>query len=178
MATTTPMFHRYHPDCQTGVNNQIQLQIYASYIYLSMAFYCGRADVALQHFTSFFLSRSNEWKMSAEMLLQMQNDHGSRITLRDITKPDQDDWQGAFQTLEYAFHLEVIITESLLDLYELAINKGELQLAHFLKDHFLSQQLETLFKLHHFLTNMRDIWSIEDTLTEYLFDKYTRHNRL
>ncbi|KAM4819368.1 ferritin heavy polypeptide-like 17E [Thomomys bottae] len=170
------MFYKYHPDCQTAVNNQIQLQMYASYIYLSMAFYGGREDVALQHFTSFLLNRSQEWKVSAEMLLRMQNNRGRSITLRDIIKPDRDDWQGVFQTLECAFHLEVIISESLLDLYQLAISKGDLHLGHFLKDQCLRKQLQTLFTLNRFLTNMRDRWSIKDALNEYLFDKFTLHN--
>ncbi|XP_048191424.1 ferritin heavy polypeptide-like 17 [Perognathus longimembris pacificus] len=177
-ATSATMFHNYHPDCQRAVNNQIQLQLYASYIYLSMAFYCSREDVAMQHFTSFFLGRSHEWKVSAEILLQMLNNRGGRITTREITKPDGDYWQDAFQTLECAFHLEVIITESLLNLYQLAISKGDLQLGNFLKDHCLHRQLETLTKISRFLTNMRDMWSIEDTLTEYLFIKFALHNRI
>jgi ferritin len=45
-----------------SINSQIQQQLYASYVSLSMAFYCDHDDMALRNFTGFFLHLSEEWK--------------------------------------------------------------------------------------------------------------------
>lgn len=42
----------YHPDCEAGIKGQVNLQIYASYAYLSMAFYFDGDDVALKCFST------------------------------------------------------------------------------------------------------------------------------
>ncbi|XP_048191404.1 ferritin heavy chain-like [Perognathus longimembris pacificus] len=163
----------YHPDCELAVNNQIQLQLYASYVYLSMAFYCGRDDVALEHFSSFFLRQSHKWKACAEKLLKMQNERGGRMCLRDIAAPDRSNWQGGLQTLESSFHLEMTIAESLLDLYHVANSRGDRHLCSFLKQNFLQQQLDILSKLECFLKNLREVWALGEGIAEYLLDRLT-----
>ncbi|XP_042558400.1 ferritin heavy chain-like [Dipodomys spectabilis] len=178
MATSGPsspvlMRQNYHSDCELAVNNQIQLQLYASYVYLSMAFHCGRDDVALEHFSSFFLRQSHRWKASAEKLLKMQNDRGGRMNLRDIAQPDRDNWHGGLQTLESSFHLEMTIAESLLDLYHVADGRGDKHLCSFIKENFLNQQQDMLLKLEHFLINLRKVCSLGDKIGEYLFDRLT-----
>ncbi|GCB74899.1 hypothetical protein scyTo_0019681 [Scyliorhinus torazame] len=44
----------YHKDCEDAVNKQINLELYSSYVYLSMTSYFDRDDVALRHFAEFF----------------------------------------------------------------------------------------------------------------------------
>uniref|UniRef100_A0A667I0K4 Ferritin n=1 Tax=Lynx canadensis TaxID=61383 RepID=A0A667I0K4_LYNCA len=85
----------YHPECEAAINSQINLELYASYVYLSMAFYFDRADVALENFSKFFLRRSHEESQHAEKLMQLQNQRGGRLRLRDIMKPDCDNWENA-----------------------------------------------------------------------------------
>ncbi|MRA75978.1 hypothetical protein GH890_31585, partial [Bacillus thuringiensis] len=46
MAQTQPR-QNYHAECEAGVNKQINLELYASYVYQSMAWYFNRDDVAL-----------------------------------------------------------------------------------------------------------------------------------
>ncbi|KAM4817941.1 ferritin heavy polypeptide-like 17E [Thomomys bottae] len=138
-----------------------------------MAFHCGRDDVALEHFSSFFLRQSHKRKTNAEKLLKMQNDRGGRFCLRDIAQPDRDNWHGGLQTLESSFHLEMTIAESLLDLYHVASGTGDQRLCNFLKKNFLQQQLEILSKLEHFLVNLHEVCALGEQTVEYLFDRLT-----
>uniref|UniRef100_A0A452USR4 Ferritin n=1 Tax=Ursus maritimus TaxID=29073 RepID=A0A452USR4_URSMA len=71
---------------EAAINSQINLELYASYVYLSMAFYFDRDDVALKNFAQFFLRQSREETEHAEKLMQLQNQRGGRIHLRDIKK--------------------------------------------------------------------------------------------
>ncbi|ELW65703.1 Ferritin heavy chain [Tupaia chinensis] len=175
MATTTPSQVRqnYHPDCEAAVNSQINLELCASYVYLSMAFYFDRDDVALNHFAQYFLRQSHEERDHAEKLMRLQNQRGGRICLRDIKKPDRDDWEGGLQAMECAFHLEKSINQSLLELHWLATDKSDAHLCDFLERHYLHHQVEAIKELGGHVANLRKMGAPEAGLAEYLFDKLT-----
>ena len=44
----------YAAECEAGINKQINMELYASYVYTSMAFYYERDDVALPGFAAYF----------------------------------------------------------------------------------------------------------------------------
>ncbi|XP_053415149.1 ferritin heavy chain-like [Nycticebus coucang] len=171
--TPSQVRQNYHPDCEAAVNSQINLELYASYVYLSMAAYFDRDDVALKHFARYFLRQSHEERDHAETLMALQNQRGGRVCLRDIKKPDRDDWEGGLQAMECAFHLEKSVNQSLLDLHQLATDKGDAQLCDFLESHYLHEQVKTIKELGGYLTNLRKLGAPDTGLAEYLFDKLT-----
>ena len=63
---TSQARQNYHQEVEAGVNKQINLELYASYVYLSMAHYFDRDDVALPGFHSFFKKASDEEREHAE----------------------------------------------------------------------------------------------------------------
>merc|ERR1711976_1097412 len=72
MAATQPR-QNYHAESEAGVNKQINLELYASYVYQSMAFYFDRDDIALKDFHKFFSKSSEEEREHAEKLMKFQN---------------------------------------------------------------------------------------------------------
>lgn len=44
----------FHATSEAGINRQINMELYASYVYQSMALYFDRDDVALPGFSKFF----------------------------------------------------------------------------------------------------------------------------
>ncbi|XP_046932343.1 ferritin heavy chain-like [Lynx rufus] len=176
----TPPFSQvrqnYHPQCEAAINSQINLELYASYVYLSMAFYFDRADVALENFSKFFLRRSHEESQHAEKLMQLQNQRGGRIRLRDIMKPDRDNWENGLDAMECAFHLEKSLNQSLLDLHQLATDKNDAHLCSFLETNYLPEQVKVIKELGGYITSLRNVETLEDGLAEYLFDKLTLGN--
>lgn len=70
---------------EEGVNQQINLELYASYVYMSMAYHFDRDDVALPGFHKFFRKMSDEEREHAEKLMKYQNSRGGKVILRDIT---------------------------------------------------------------------------------------------
>nr|XP_020140671.1 putative ferritin heavy polypeptide-like 19 [Microcebus murinus] len=105
----------YHPACEAAVNSHINLELHASYVYLSMAFYFDRDDVALKHFSRYFLRRSHQERERAEKLMRLQNQRGGRVCLYDVKKADSDDWEGGLQAIACAVHLEKSVNQSLLE---------------------------------------------------------------
>ncbi|KAK7795728.1 hypothetical protein U0070_014514 [Myodes glareolus] len=161
----------YDCDCEDAVNNYIQLQLSASSVYLSMAFYFDRDDVGQENLKRFSLSKSHDHKASAEMFMILQNQCGGCIDLRNISGRDRDSWHGGIQAMEYAFHMEMTINQSLLNLHELAKGKGNAYLCNFLEQSCLNQQVQVLKEVNQYLTNLRQMGAPENDLTEYLFEK-------
>nr|XP_048703699.1 ferritin heavy chain-like [Caretta caretta] len=104
-----------------GSPQSSRLELYASYVYLSMSFYFDRDDVALKNFAKYFLHQSHEEREHAEKLMKLQNQRGGCIFLQDIKKPDRDDWENGLTAMECALHLEKNVNQSLLDLHKLAL---------------------------------------------------------
>merc|ERR1712198_477938 len=48
----------YHEDCEALINKQINMEFYASYVYLSMSSYFNRDDQALHGFAAHFKTES------------------------------------------------------------------------------------------------------------------------
>ncbi|XP_053436815.1 ferritin heavy chain-like [Nycticebus coucang] len=163
----------YHTNCEVGVNRQINLELYAYYVYLSMAIYFDRDDVALKNFARYFQRQSHRYWELAKMLMELQNQRGGRVHLQDIKNPGGDDWEDGLQAMECALHLEKNVNQSLLNLYHLARNKGDVQLCDFLEKHFLRQQVKTIKELGGYLTNLHRLGALNSKLAEYVFDKLT-----
>ena len=58
----------FHQESEIGINKQINLELYASYVYQSMAYYFDRDDVALPGFMKFFKKSSDEERHHAELV--------------------------------------------------------------------------------------------------------------
>ncbi|KAK2116227.1 fts3-like protein [Saguinus oedipus] len=62
--TTSPSQARqnYHQDSEAAINHQINLELYASYVYLSMSYYVDRDDVALKNFAKISRKQHDDWE--------------------------------------------------------------------------------------------------------------------
>lgn len=170
-STSTSMVRQnYHQECEAGVNKQINLELYASYVYQQMAFHFDREDVALPGFHKFFEECSKEEREHAERLMKFQNARGGRIVLQDIPKPVKQDWKNGLEAMEAALELEKTVNQSLLDLHGVASKNSDPQFADFIETHYLTEQVEAIKKLADYVTILK---RNGPGLGEYLFDKHT-----
>lgn len=175
MTTPPPSYVRqnYHPDCEALVNNQINLELHASYEYLFMAAYFRGNEVALKHLGRFFLQRSHTKREQADRLVQLQNQRGGRVRLRDIIMPHNGCWEDVFKAMEFALKMEKGLNQRLLELHELARKKKDAHLCYFLEHHCLREQVESISELGDHLANLRQVGAPASGLAVYLFDKLT-----
>ena len=96
----------FHEECEAGINKQINLELFASYTYLSMAFYFDRDDQKMPNFSKFLKKQSADEREHAMKLMEYQNKRGGQIVLKDIKKPESDEWGSAAAVLETALELE------------------------------------------------------------------------
>ncbi|XP_028442095.1 ferritin, heavy polypeptide 1b isoform X3 [Perca flavescens] len=142
----------FHQDCEAAINRQINLELYASYVYLSM---------------------SKEEHEHAEKLMSLQNKRGGRIFLQDIRKPDRDEWGSSLEALECCLQLEKSVNQSLLDLQKMATEHNDPHLCDFIETHFLDEQVKSVKQLADWISNLRQMGAPQSAMAEYLFDKHT-----
>lgn len=159
----------FHQEVENAINNQINMELSASYIYQSMSFYFDRDDIALPGFSHFFKHNSDEEREHAEKLMKYLNKRGGRIVLQNIAKPSQDEWGNGLNALETALDLEKKVNQSLLSLHELATSKVDPHLTDYLEGEFLDEQVESIKKLGDYITKLKRAGPTG--LGEYLFDK-------
>jgi len=169
MAQTQPR-QNYHSDVEAGINKQINLELYASYVYQSMAWYFDRDDVALKGFYKFFKHQSEEEREHAEKLMTYQNKRGGRIVLQNIQKPERDEWGSGLEAMQAALALEKNVNQSLLDLHKVGAGHEDAHLCDFLEEHYLEEQVKSIKELSDYVTNLK---RVGPGLGEYMFDKET-----
>jgi len=157
----------YAPECEAGVNKQINMELYASYVYNSMAFYFDRDDVALPGFSAYFKKASQEEYDHAQKFMTFQNKRGGRIVLKDIKKPEKDEWGTGLDAMKAALELEKQVNQSIMDLHALAGSKGDNHMTQYL-DEFLEEQVNGIKEVADHVTRLT---RAGPGLGEHLYDK-------
>jgi len=170
MSRQTQPRQNYHEECEAGVNKQINMELYASYVYQSMGWYFDRDDVALPGFTKFFKESAKEEREHAEELMKYQNQRGGRIVLQDIKKPERDEWGSGLEAMQSALALEKHVNQSLLDLHKLAGSHEDAHMTDFIEEHYLDEQVKSIKTISDYVTNLK---RVGPGMGEYLFDKHT-----
>jgi len=170
MAPTSSTLARqnYHEECEAHVNKQINMELYASYVYQSMASYFDRDDVAFPGVAGFFKKQSDEEREHADKLMKYQNQRGGRVVLQPVSKPTRDEWGSPLEAFVAALELEKTINQVLLDLHGISGRNNDPQLCDFLESEFLEEQVKSINELSHFVTQLKRVGS---GLGEYTFDK-------
>nr|ABV30907.1 ferritin heavy chain [Pimephales promelas] len=170
---TSQIRQNYDRDCEAMINKMINLELYASYTYTSMAFYFKRDDVALAGFAKFFKENSEEEREHAEKLMEFQNKRGGKIVLQDVKKPERDEWGNGLIAMQCALQLEKNVNQALLDLHKAASGNRDPYLCDFLETHYLNEQVEAIKKIGDHITNLSKMDAGNNRMAEYLFDKHT-----
>ncbi|XP_035682896.1 soma ferritin-like isoform X2 [Branchiostoma floridae] len=158
----------FHEDSEAGINKQINLELYASYVYMSMASYFGHDDVSLDGFARLFLRMSEEERQHANVLVDYQNKRGGHVVYREVKQPDQTQWGSGLDAMESALELEKHMNQALLDLYRIADRHADPQMQDFLNYHFLKEEVTRIKQLGDYVTKLK---RVGDGLGEYNFDR-------
>merc|ERR1711918_108657 len=127
---------------EAALNDQINMELYASYAYQAAARHFERDDVALFGFAKFFQHQSDEEREHAEKFQKYLNIRGGRLTLKDIKAPPTF-YESALSAMEAALQLERDVNESLLNMHKVADENHDAQLTDFIEGNYLNEQVES-----------------------------------
>ena len=94
------------------------------------------------------------------------------MVLKDVQRPDNDEWGTGLQGLEAALGLEKKVNQALLNLHGVSTEKNDPHFADFLESEYLVEQVEAIKELGDLVTKCK---RAGPGLGEYLFDKELKH---
>jgi ferritin len=123
---------------ETAINNQIQMEIESSYVYLAMAAYLDEQN--LSGFSHWMRHQHQEELGHAMKLFDFLLDNGGHVELRAIAKPPAT-FSGPLAVMKQALKHEQKVTASITKLYELALKERDYP-AQILLQWFIEEQTE------------------------------------
>ena len=170
LATSQTMSCRqnFHENSEAALNKQINMELTASYVYMSMATFFARESVALPGLQEFFAKASTEEREHAQKLIDYITKRGGKVQFSNIIAP-KTEWDSPLAALEAALALEQRVNQSLLDLHAVADEHNDPHLGDFIEEEFLGEQVDGAFELAQMITKLKRAQS--DELGLYLFDK-------
>ncbi|EEF35690.1 ferritin, chloroplastic [Ricinus communis] len=151
----------FEDECEAALNEQINVEYNASYVYHALFAYFDRDNVALKGLAKFFKESSEEEREHAEKLMQYQNIRGGRVKLHCIVAPPSEfehvEKGDALYAMELALSLEKLTNEKLLNLHSVADKNNDPQLADFIESEFLVEQVEDIKKISEYVAQLRRV---------------------
>ena len=158
----------YHEDNEGLINRQINMELYASYVYTAMSHHFDRNDVALKGHHKYFKKMAEEEREHANKFMEYQNKRGGTIVLLDIKKPAQQSWGSPLEAHETALQLEKDVYQALLETHAFACKHNDPHLTDYLEEGFIEEQVKSIKEYAEHITNLR---RVGPGLGEYIFDK-------
>lgn len=159
----------YDATSEAGINKQINLALYAEYVYLSKSYHFDRDDVALANFTAYFRQRSQSKRADADKLMDYQNKRGGRIRLQDVKKPDRDEWTSGSDAMQAALQLEKNSHDSYMALSSIAETNKDANMCDFVEE-FLDANVNIIKEVSDHVSRLQ---KVGPGLGEYMFDRNT-----
>ena len=101
--------------------------------------------------------------------MKFQNKRGGSVLLKDVQRPDKDEWGTGLDALQTALALEKTVNQALLDLHGVAGKHNDANLSDFLESEFLNEQVDAIKELGDKITQLNRAGPAG--LGEYLFDQ-------
>merc|ERR1711970_1540318 len=96
---TSKIRQNYHEESEALINKQINMEFYASYVYLSVASYFNRDDQALPGLSSFFQKSSDEERSHGMKLMEYRPREEDVSSSRILPSPAA--WSGALHLRQW-----------------------------------------------------------------------------
>jgi ferritin len=126
------------PGIQDALNDQINAELFSSYLYLSMAAHFE--SKSLPGMANWMRIQAQEELTHAMKFYDFINDRGGRVILAAVEAP-QTEWDGPLSVFEGALEHERKVTGLIHDLVELAVGEKDRATEAFLQ-WFVNEQVE------------------------------------
>jgi ferritin len=123
---------------QDALNDQLNAELYSSYLYLSMSAYFQSANLA--GFANWMRIQTQEELVHAMKLYDYIGERGGKVTLGPVDGPPTE-WKSPLAAFEQAYAHEQMVTGRINDLVNLAIDERDHATNGFLQ-WFVTEQVE------------------------------------
>ncbi|PAA76469.1 hypothetical protein BOX15_Mlig024579g1 [Macrostomum lignano] len=124
------------------INDQIEREFSAMYLYETVANYFGGPSVGLPCIKNFFKKAADKQRERAHKLIDYLIMRGGHVRLKLIIPPGKFDWSSALAAAKMALDVERNITQELYRLRDRAVDMGsDPHLVGFIESEFLTEQV-------------------------------------
>lgn len=123
---------------QDAINEQINKELFSSYLYLSMAAYFEERN--LKGFAHWMRMQADEERGHAMKFYDFIVDRGGRVVLKGIDAP-KTEWSSSLEVAQEVAAHEAKVTASIYALYELALQEKDYP-AQAMLQWFINEQVE------------------------------------
>jgi ferritin len=123
---------------QNAINEQINKELYSSYLYLSMAAYFENKN--LPGFAKWMHMQADEEREHGMKFFHHLLDRGGKVELKAIADPETD-WKTNLDVFKQVQEHEAAVTASINALYELALKEKDYP-AQIMLQWFIAEQVE------------------------------------
>lgn len=120
------------------INDQINAELYSSYLYLAMSAYCS--ELGLAGFANWLKIQAQEEMCHADFMFNYLIERNARVTLDAIQKPPVD-WNNIIEVFEETLKHEQYVTSRINDILNAALEEKDHATASFYK-WFIDEQVE------------------------------------
>ena len=150
---------------QKELNDQINAELFSSYLYLSMAAYLEAEN--WDGFASWMKIQSGEEYAHAMKLYKYINDVEGKVTLPAIEKP-KSEWKSPLQIFEETHKHELYITDRINKLVDIA-NKEKDYATAVMLNYFVNEQVEEVASVSQIIQKLKLLG--DNKISLYLLDK-------
>lgn len=162
--------YNFSEACEAALNKQINIELTASYTYMTMGTFCSRDGVALPGLSAYCAQMSIEEREHSLKLQNYVNKRGGLVTYDPIIPSKKSStWESALDVVESMLELEKGVNNSLLELHKLSDSKVDPHLSDFLESEFLTEQVDSIKELVDMLTQLMRVGP--DGLGLYIWDQ-------
>ena len=126
------------PKMEEALNEQINAELYSSYLYLSMAAYFERQN--LKGFANWMMVQTQEEDSHGMKFYDFVHERGGKVSLKGIEAP-QTDWESPLDVFEAVYKHECHVTDLINKLVDLSTELSDHATNNFLQ-WFVAEQVE------------------------------------
>ncbi len=138
---------------QKALNDQINAELYSSYLYLSMSAYFQ--SESWQGFAKWMKAQADEEYSHAMKIFDYINEVGGRVTLEAIDKPKYE-WKSVLEVFEETLKHELYVTDRINKLADLAVAEKDHATNIFLH-WFVEEQIEEVATANQIVADLKKI---------------------
>lgn len=123
---------------QDALNEQINKEFFAEYLYLSMSAYLE--SIEMEGFANYFNIQAQEEHFHAMKMFNFVHDKGGRVILKTLKEP-KSDYSSVMNVIEESLNHEKFVTKSINELMDTAIKENDHSVKSFL-EWYVDEQVE------------------------------------
>jgi ferritin heavy chain len=141
------------------LNESVNRELHASYVYLCMAAYFSGCEVALHGFAAHFRAQADEEAGHAKKMINYVVSRGAVVEFTEILPPSKQIWSSPKDAFEDALELERFVNQCLLDVHSIATELNDVSCTDFLEAEYLQNQVKEIKEVGDMITRLKNAGS-------------------